>query len=100
MAVDRIVKYLKLFWTSLLETSFYMLCKIKDDDKKVQSPADTMWRRKSWNAARAHVQCEAAHREIHYKYIFLILKIPEIAQIEKSFNYFSHKVLGLIKLIK
>lgn len=32
--------------------------------------------------------------------IFLILKIPEIAQIEKSFNYFSHKVLGLIKLIK
>lgn len=47
-----------------------------------------------------HVQCEAAHREIHYKYIFLILKIPEIAQIEKSFNYFSHKVLGLIKLIK
>lgn len=45
MAVDRIVKYLKLFWTSLLETSFYMLCKIKDDDKKVQSPADTMWRR-------------------------------------------------------
>lgn len=44
--------------------------------------------------------CEAAHREIHYKYIFLILKIPEIAQIEKSFNYFSHKVTWINKTNK